>query len=80
MEADPKASADLTRRGARRPDEKHSINFFHAYSIDVNLNAHAPVMEFAAPSSVFCAPDNKAIGPCYLTHREGKPSWQMFQK
>jgi hypothetical protein len=80
MEADPKASADLTRRGVRRPDEKDSMNFLRAYLIHVNSNAHARVMEFAARSSILCAPDNKAIGPCYLTHREGKPSWQMFQK
>jgi hypothetical protein len=80
MEPDPKTSADLTRRGVRRLDEKDSINFLRAYLSDFNLNAHARVMEFAARSSILCAPDNKAIGPCYLTHREGNPSWQMFQK
>jgi hypothetical protein len=31
MEADPKASADLTRRGVRRPDEKDLMNFLRAY-------------------------------------------------
>jgi hypothetical protein len=76
--AHPKASADLT--GVRRPDENDSINFFRAYLIGLNSNAHAPVMEFAARSSILCAPDNEVIGPCYLTHREGKPSWYMFQK
>jgi hypothetical protein len=80
MEADPKATADLTRRGVRQLDEKDSINFLRAYLSDFNLNAHARVMEFAARSSILCAPDNKAIGPCNLPHREGKPSWQMFQK
>ena len=80
MEADPKASADLTHRGVRRSDENDSMNFFRVYLSDFNLNAHARVMEFAARSSILCAPDNEAIGPCYLTHREGKPSWQMFQK
>jgi len=80
MEANPKATADLTRRGVRQLDEKDSINFLRAYLSDFNLNAHARVMEFAARSSILCAPDNEAIGPCYLTHSEGKPSWQMFQK
>jgi hypothetical protein len=80
MEPDPKTSADLTRRGMRRPDEKDSMNFLRACLSDFNSNAHARVMEFAARGSILCLPDNEAIGPCYLTHREGKPSWQMFQK
>jgi hypothetical protein len=52
-----KASADLTRRGVRRPDDKDSINFLRAYLSDFNLNAHARVMEFAARSSILCAPE-----------------------
>jgi hypothetical protein len=40
--------------------------------------AHARVMEFAACISILCASDNKAI-VLLPTHKEGKPSWQMFQ-
>jgi hypothetical protein len=34
MEADPRASADLTRRSVRQLDEKDSINFLRAYLSD----------------------------------------------
>jgi hypothetical protein len=50
MEADRKASADLTRR-ARWLRENDSINFFRAYVSEVNLNAHERVMEFTAMQS-----------------------------
>jgi hypothetical protein len=51
MEADRKASADLTHRGVRRPHKNDSINFFRACLSEVNLNAHERVMEFTAMES-----------------------------
>jgi hypothetical protein len=49
MEADRKASADLTRRAMAH--ENDSINFFRAYVSEVNLDAHERVMEFTAMQS-----------------------------